>query len=245
MGGKSGRPSSGVIEGSELVDTTQGLLFRFKLSDGNRVVREVTDLTRKPGRRAATGSEGERAVVFIPARGIPDPQEEAQRFSRLEIANRHEAVVEALRLIEPRLKRLTVVATRGGSVLYGDLGGGHLMPVPLMGDGMLRTLSIALAMVNSQGGLVLVDEVENGLHYSVLADLWRMIAQTARRLEVQVFAATHSDECIRALYEAVESLGCQEDLRLYRFDLTGDGTRAVDYSADELSAAIASEQEVR
>jgi len=245
VGGRTGKLSSGVIESSELMDTTQGLQFLFQLADGRSVEQEVTDLTSPPGRRGTVGGEGERPVVFIPGRGIPDPQEEAHRFSRLEVANRHEAVVEALRLVEPRLQRLTVVATRGGSVLYGDLGGNHLMPVPLMGDGMLRTLSIVLAMVNSQGGLVLIDEVENGLHYSVLTDLWRMIVQTARRLEVQVFAATHSDECIRALHEAVEALGYQEDLRLYRFDLTANGTRAVDYSADELSAAIASEQEVR
>ena len=241
-GPKARRPP-GVIEGSEFAEATRGLLFRYE--DGRTLEREVTDLVRESGPRTQEAVESQRAVTFLPPRGIPDPQDEAQRFSRLEIANRHAEVVKALQAIEPRLSRLTVVATRQGSVLYGDVGTGHLMPVPLMGDGMLRTLSIALAMVGSKGGLVLLDEVENGLHHSVQTEVWRMIASSTRSLDVQVFATTHSDECIRSINQAMESLGYLADLRLYRFDLAEDGTRVTDYSSDALAAALESDQEVR
>lgn len=244
FGAKRENGPGGVIDSASLVGATQGLAFQYR-SPVTSVGRTVTDLTPKASRRTLTDLEDTSAVVYIPARAVPDAQTVAQSFSRLEIARQHEPVVEALRVIEPRLRRLTVVATRGGSVLYGDLGAQHLMPVPLMGDGMIRVLSIALALAGSQNGLVLLDEVENGLHHSALPGVWRMIAQTARRLNVQVFAATHSDECIRALHNAVVSLDAREDLRLYRFDLTERGTRVVDYTADELAAAIESEQEIR
>ena len=244
LGARRENGPGGVIDGASLVGATQGLTFQYR-SPATSIGRTVTDLTQKASRQTIADLEDTSAVVYIPAHTVPDAQTVAQRFSRLEIARQHEPVVDALRVIEPRLRRLTVVATRGGSVLYGDLGAKHLMPVPLMGDGMLRALSIALALAGSQNGLVLVDEVENGLHHSALPGVWRMIAQTARRLNVQLFAATHSDECIRALHSAVSSLSYQEDLRLYRFDMIERGTRAVDYTSEELAAAIESEQEVR
>jgi len=239
------RPTGGVIEGSDLAETVRGLLFQYKDGAGRSVEREVTDLTRKPGRRAQADVEAERAVAFLPPRGIPAPQEEAQRYSRLEIAGRHEDVIEALKAVEPRLRRISVVATAHGSVLYGDVGAGHLMPLPLMGDGMLRTLSIALAMVSSRGGLVLIDEAENGLHYSVQTQVWRMIVRTAVSLDVQVFATTHSDECIRSVLEATELEGAREILRGFRFDIVAGGTTVVPYDANELEAAMLSDQEVR
>ena len=52
---------------------------------------------------------------------------------------------------------------------------------------MQRTFGIALALVNARNGLLLIDEFENGLHYLVQPDLWRLIFQVARRLNVQVF----------------------------------------------------------
>ena len=244
LGARRENGPGGVIESAGLVGATQGLTFQYR-SPATSIGRTVTDLAQKAGRQTLADLEDTSAVVYIPARTVPDAQTVAQRFSRLEIARQHEPVVDALRVVEPRLKRLTVVATRGGSVLYGDLGAQHLMPVPLMGDGMIRVLSIALALAGSQNGLVLLDEVENGLHHSVLPGMWRMIAQTARRLNVQVFAATHSDECIRALHSAVSALDYQTDLQLYRFDMTQRDTRVTHYTADELATAIESEQEVR
>jgi len=69
-----------------------------------------------------------------------------------------------------------------------------------------------------------------------------MIFQTSKKLNVQVFATTHSDECLKAAYEAAESLKCDDCLKLYRFDKIEDGTRVEDYTADELFYAITSNQ---
>lgn len=241
--------SEGVIESSELIHKTRGLVVRSVTSNGKRVETIITgsspsDMSRP--QRMPADLEEETAVVFIPARGVSSLSSEAQRYSRLQIVRREGEVLELLKIIDPRLKDLIVgVNRRGGSSMYGDLGTDHLLPLSLMGDGMARTLSIALSMVNSQNGVVLIDEVENGLHYSVLVNLWDLIVRTARRLNIQVFAATHSDECIRAVNEAVHRLDYTQDLKFYRFDLSKEGTRVIDYSADELNAAIETEQEVR
>ena len=248
LGSRISSTSGSFIEGADLAEKAQGLLFKYQFEDGS-LEREVTTLKRKTKRelshKAKEISEKIRPIAFIPARGLSNPQDEAERFSRLEKTRRHEDVVEALRIVEPRLKRLTVLASGKTSMIYGDIGDEHLMPVSLMGEGMLRMLSIAMAIISNKGGFVLVDEIENGLHYSVLPGLWKMIFQTARKLEVQIFAATHSDECLRAASQTAKKLDHTGDLRLYRLDVVNGNTVVTDYSGEELATAIASEQEVR
>ncbi len=58
--------------------------------------------------------------------------------------------------------------------------------------------------MNAQDGILLIDEIESGLHYSVQPDLWRLVFEVARRLNVQVFATTHSWDCIEAFQEAIQ-----------------------------------------
>lgn len=109
-----------------------------------------------------------------------------------------------------------------GRVLYTRLGG-DAMPRPLsgLGDGMTRAFGIFLALVNSTDGILLLDEVETGLHYSVLTDVWKTIFELANRLNVQVFATTHSWECIQAFQEALWSSD-ENDGELIRLESKDD-----------------------
>jgi AAA15 family ATPase/GTPase len=240
--------ATSVIEGRDLLDETQGLILKYKYEENN-VENKVTTLKRRSRKqltpKAKQMIEQICPIAFIPSKGISNPQDEAERFSRLEKANRHHEVEEALQAVDPRLQRLTVIASGQSSMIYGDIGEGHLVPVSLMGEGMVRMLSIATAMANNKAGIVLIDEIENGLHYSVLPSLWKMIFNTAHALNIQVFAATHSDECLHAASQIAQSQTDQKDLRLFRLDLRNGETYVTDYTADELSAAIGSDQEVR
>jgi len=68
-----------------------------------------------------------------------------------------------------------------------------------MGDGIWRMLGIALSLVNAENGILLIDEIDTGLHYSVLSKMWHLVQQTAQRLNIQVFATTHSRDCYESL----------------------------------------------
>lgn len=240
--------SGSVVEGHDALARTTGLGFKYQFEDGY-IEKKVATLKRKSSQsldlKAKKIIDRISPIAFIPSKGIANPQDEAERFSRLEKANRHHEVEEALRIVEPRLKRLTVIASGRSSMVCGDLGENHLIPVSLMGEGMVRMLSIASAMANNKDGIVLIDEIENGLHYSVLPHLWKMIFTTAKALGIQVFTATHSDECLHAASQVVQQSSYTTDLRLFRLDLREGKTAVIDYSADELASAIASDQEVR
>jgi hypothetical protein len=110
--------------------------------------------------------------------------------------------------------------------------------------GVVRTFGIALALVNAKGGVLLVDEVENGIHYSVLPDLWRLTFDVAARLDVQVFATSHSWDCIEAFQKAAEENKVEEGV-LVRIDRKDDTTRAVLYDEREVGIAVEGRIEVR
>ncbi|MGB9902572.1 AAA family ATPase [Methanothrix sp.] len=107
-------------------------------------------------------------AIFLPARGRIPIAEDASRFGKLELIGQQDLVLKALQVIEPRLRRLAVVVVGEVPVIHGDIGLGRLIPLPLMGEGMARLTSLVLAIANTPKGVVLVDEIENGLHHSVL-----------------------------------------------------------------------------
>jgi AAA15 family ATPase/GTPase len=62
-----------------------------------------------------------------------------------------------------------------------------------------RVFALALHLAVARGGFLFLDEIENGLHWSVMPSVWRFLVETARSLDVQVFATTHSKDCLEAL----------------------------------------------
>jgi predicted ATPase len=97
---------------------------------------------------------------------------------------------------------------------------------------------------HAKHGCVLIDEIENGLHHSVLPKVWEVIADVAEQFDTQVFATTHSFECIRAAH-GVFSGRAKYDFRLHRLERSTAGLRAVSYDKGVLSAAIEAGLEVR
>ncbi len=119
-------------------------------------------------------------------------------------------------------------------------------PVPLksLGDGAVRLFGIAIALANCRGGFLLIDEAENGIHYTAQHKLWRMILRTARENNTQVFATTHSFDCVRGFAQAATET---EDVSgvLVRLEREEGETRCVRYSEEELAAAAEYNIEVR
>ena len=119
-------------------------------------------------------------------------------------------------------------------------------PVPLksFGDGALRLFGVALALVNSRDGFLLIDEAENGIHHSVQRDYWRMVLQAAHDNNVQVFATTHSFDCVRGFAQAIADCEGTEGV-LVRLERKDGEMWAVEYSENDLEIAAEQRIEVR
>jgi len=188
-------------------------------------------------------------IVFLPARRSPPSlMEDAERFGKLDIKGEQKILLESLKVVDSRLERLTVVASGRGkdasAIIYGDIGIGRLLPLPVMGEGLVRLASLVLAIGDAKDGVVLVDEIENGLHYSVLYEVWQAIGKAARKFNTQIFATTHSRECIIAAHRAFAD-SKRYDFRLHRLEQAKGKTHAITYDQETLEAAIETKLEVR
>ena len=153
----------------------------------------------------------DQGVQFIRTSGMTAP-DVVRLFDDVVLTENEEHVTQALRTIEPAVERVASVAIDRGPYFREAPGGVFIklretenrIPIGSMGDGMWRMLGLALALANAKGGVLLVDEIDTGLHYSVMADMWRMVSERAAALKVQVFATTHSRDCYESLAAVAE-----------------------------------------
>lgn len=104
-------------------------------------------------------------------------------------------IVKALQEIEPKLEDLTVIDDQ----IMADIGLERLIPIQLLGDGIRKLFSIIIFIYQLRNGVVLLDEIDNGLHYKSMATLWRTIIFMAKTYHVQLFITTHNIDSIKSL----------------------------------------------
>lgn len=169
-------------------------------------------------------------------------------FDQVVLTPEEDLVTEALQAIEPSIERIASVASerykytesRGGFVVR-LANGDQRIPIGSMGDGIWRMLGIALALVNARGGVLLIDEIDTGLHFMTLTDMWKMVWKTAKRLNVQVFATTHSSDCWTSLATIANAdHPSEEGISIHRLE-KGKSTSVV---FTERQIAIAAEREI-
>ena len=178
---------------------------------------------------------------------VPDNVTLEQHFNEVALTPHESRAIDALNLVTSVLvERVAIVGseTRSGlrsrrRVLVKVEGNDVPLPLRSLGDGAVRTFSVALALASSSNGFLVIDEAENGIHHSVQTNFWEMVLQTAERNNVQVLATTHSLDCAYAFGRAAITATEVEGV-YYRIQKNGERLRAVEYPESEL--AIAAEQ---
>lgn len=170
-------------------------------------------------------------------------------FDEIATTDWEEEVINALKIIDSRISKLAFLTDKLSSKRYPIVrleGDKSRIPLRSMGDGINRILTIILAMVNCENGYLLIDEFENGLHYSVQEKLWKIIFYLAERLTIQVFATTHSNDTIKSFTSVLAKQEKPDEVgKAIRLQLHNDIIRAVDYSSEELETAVEYNIEVR
>ena len=147
------------------------------------------------------------------ARGV------AQLLDEVVLTEHETLVTHALKILEPRVERVAAIAHERNYLLADGPGGIFVklrgvqerVPNGSTGDGMWRMLGLALMLAKAKGSVLLVDEIDTGLHYSVMESMWRMVCEQAAALSVQVFATTHSRDCYESLASFIEADETQQE----------------------------------
>jgi hypothetical protein len=219
----------------------KGIFFRYEEMGGLLGSREVTE---------GGASSSSNLPDWLPLSGfstvLSSPIEDAEYFSRVAAKRGGEKrLIKLLRVTEPRLQDLKYLKIGQQPLVYADVGMEDLIPATQLGQGFTRLLRLYSEILAAKSKIILIDEIENGLHYSAMPKVWKGIATIAREEDLQVFATTHSYECIRYAHEAFSSEPVY-DLALHRLERDKKGDiRAVTMDQQTLSNSFELNLEIR
>lgn len=148
---------------------------------------------------------------------------------------------DALRILEPSAKDPIFI----DNVMLVDAGLPERIPINLMGDGIRKIVSFITSIYACKDGILLIDELSNGFHYSVMKPMWEIVLNAAEKNNVQIFATTHDLDSIRGLRDAANDTNpaLASAYKLLKMD---DGElKSYRYTYDQLDNAIQQEVEIR
>ena len=221
-----------------VVDTEQG-----------RRVHRIDSLDRRASSQVRYRAEsGRPASRLVGALGIERTANLGPLWDNISLTENEQYVIEALRVVDPQVSAFSMIGDQSirqprTAVVLSEAFG-RRVPLRSFGEGMNRILGMILSLVNVKDGLLLIDEFENGMHYSVQIEAWRMIFRVAQDLNVQVVATTHSLDCVAGFRRAAAE---QEEIDglLIRIDKREDQMRSVEFTEEDLELAIRHRIEVR
>ncbi|MDY3556927.1 AAA family ATPase [Gemmata sp. JC717] len=247
---------------SDLLPRATALGVHWEHGQSGNDLSAVLELSRRGGvpldsvRTLGRISESARVPIrFITAAAL-SAEVVIELFEEVVLTPLEDFVIEALRIIEPSIARIATsgaerrrtmssrnINIRGGLLVRCE-GIGDRIPIGSMGDGIWRLLGLALALAKTEGGILLIDEIDTGLHYSVMENMWRLVNQTAKRHRIQVFATTHSRDCYESLATVCrDTVSKNSEVTIQRVER--GKAKATSYSEKEIVAAAERGMEVR
>ncbi len=182
------------------------------------------------------------------------PDVAASFFSKVVLTPEEDLVIDALKIVEPSIERIASAVTEtvpvGTALLHPAnivvklKGAKNRIPIGSMGEGVWRVLGLVLNIVNCRDGILLVDDIDTGLHHTVMQDMWRFLDSAAKRYNVQVLATTHSRDCYESLAVISGNSDSENsDITIQRIERGRE--EAVAYSERAIVAAAKHDFEVR
>ncbi len=173
-----------------------------------------------------------------------DDSTAAESFSTLVKRNKKQIVIDAMRKFDHNIESVEVL--RDG--LYLKVANvPELLPISMAGDGVGRLINILSSIACEDYNVVLIDEIDTGLHYSAHKLLWSVLLDFIKDRNIQLFATTHNLECIESLDAVISSNEHLKPLAsVFNVSRTKkEGFQAYRYSSSELRESIKNEIEIR
>lgn len=165
-----------------------------------------------------------------------NPRQDAIDYNRVVLRRKKGTVEALLKKVEPRLQAIETLQTGNEPLLYADVGLSEMIPITQLGQGFGRLLDIFSEIVSAEAKVLLIDEIENGLHHGVLTTIWKGLFNAAEEMGVQIFSTTHSWECVLAADEAARGEPSY-NLNLIRLDRVNDNIKSTIIDKNALATA--------
>jgi AAA15 family ATPase/GTPase len=143
-------------------------------------------------------------VIFIPL--VFETENDVKFWDNISLTPKEQDVIEIIKIVDNRIK---IVRFDSGNIKVLLEGEDRPRLLKNLGEGINRLFTIALALVNAQKKILLIDEFEVGLHHSIQEQLWEIIFKYSQKWNIQVFVTTHSRDTV----EAFHNVSTKEDYK--------------------------------
>ncbi len=187
-------------------------------------------------------NEQERFISgFISTQLRNNTAETANFFDDLKLSKKSEEVLKLLKIIEPQIVDIATSSKNGETKVYFDIGQESYKPLELFGDGLARLLYLIVSIAERKNGLLMIDEVERGFHYSIFDDVWKVLIDLSKEYNCQLILTTHSYELLQSLVNINKEIN-ESNISYYRIESQNEIEK---YDINELSESIRLNWEVR
>jgi AAA15 family ATPase/GTPase len=153
--------------------------------------------------------------AFFPSNVPIDQEEIAIFFSKLGRTHAQQPTIAAMNELFDFIEDLSIeLIGKTPKVFVSIKNREEKIPIGLVSTGVTKIFAYLVAIASQKGGIVIIDEIENGFYYDTLPQIWKSLYKFAKRYEVQLFVSTHSEECLSALESIVSEH--PEDFTLLR-----------------------------
>jgi predicted ATPase len=188
---------------------------------------------------------GETMPIYLFASGSTlGAAENASRFSLLDADGKSDTFVSAMKEAFPFLEGISIQVVSGQPMLHATLSSSEIkVPLGLLSGGINKLASILLALAGRMQSVILIDEIENGFYYQLLPRIWSTLLSFCKQQGSQIFASTHSEECLRALLRTIGDN--TEEFSLIRTERSNSRSTARVFGGRQLHSAIEQNIEIR
>ncbi|MGN7613945.1 AAA family ATPase [Magnetococcales bacterium HHB-1] len=186
----------------------------FYIKPGSANTIQITSRTGSAPREHKEKNNHNLGLQFIRTSPRSYGQKDIEHFSKLERTSKTDILCKYLRIVDPRIKDLSLIAIDDFPVIHANIGLSEKIPLLQLGEGINRLTSILLTMLQAENTIILIDEIENGLHHSTMQETWQVLAQVAYERNCQIIATTHSYECLQNFHSGLNHIQKAENFSI-------------------------------
>ena len=150
-------------------------------------------------------------------------------------------IIKGLQLLKPNVKDFIFTDNE----MLVDIGLSQRIPVNMMGDGARKIVALLTTVYDCKDGALLIDEISNGFHHSVMHSLWSVLIDAAIRNNTQLFVTTHDIDSIKGLRDAALN-GYGDIVASFKLVKTNNGElKSYHYSIHSLDYSMNQEIDMR
>jgi len=182
---------------------------------------------------------------FIGNGAKASPSEIAQSVSTIIQKRQISELLAFLSAIQPQVENLQILQFKDGSNVFAQMRDGALLPIQFLGEGFVNLITVGAGLITANGGVLLMDEIDHTVHYSVVRMIWANISNLANRQNCQIFVTSHSREAINNIAHGMKDAGNSSDFQYFRLEAHESKHAPIYYSADQLLDAEEFDVEIR